>query len=78
MAVPGDRWDWEKRVDSGKFKLSGETAERMGHFGGLFGDRGATTRPLPTGVWQARQVPIVRIPFRMEQFCGWFCRTVSQ
>ena len=31
MAVPRDRWDWEKKVDSGKFKLSGETAERMGH-----------------------------------------------
>ena len=31
MAVPRDRRDWETRVDSGKFKLSGETAERMGH-----------------------------------------------
>jgi hypothetical protein len=39
-----------------------------GPLGGVFGDLGAVTRPLPTGVRQARQVPIVRIPFRMEQF----------
>src|SRR5258708_32554674 len=31
MAVPRDRWDWGTRVDSGKLKLSAETAERMGH-----------------------------------------------
>ena len=33
---------------------------------------GGGRRPSPKCVWQARQVPIVRIPFRMEQFCGWF------